>query len=100
MEELGLPELTPEQVEGLCTIAEETARRHVLSRVPAKRIEVLNITVEAVAEKPLTLTVEVELKLSPIMRGFNVQELVDEVVKKAFEEAEKYMRELKCHSTK
>lgn len=99
MKEAGLPELTPEQVEELCTITEEAARKHVLSRVPAKRVEALNITVEVEAEKPLTLTVEVELTLSPVMRDFNVQELADEAVKKAFAEAEKYMRELKCRST-
>ncbi|MEM2937504.1 MAG: DUF3194 domain-containing protein [Candidatus Bathyarchaeia archaeon] len=97
---MGLPELTPEQIEELCTTAEEAARKHVLSRVPAKRVETLNITIETAAEKPLTLTVEVDLALSPLMRDFDAQQLADEAVKKAFAEAEKYLRELKCRSKK
>ncbi|MEM2954082.1 MAG: DUF3194 domain-containing protein [Candidatus Bathyarchaeia archaeon] len=98
MEEIGLPELTPEQLENLCTIAEEAARKHVLSKVPAKRVETLNITVETEAEKPLTLSIEVELTLSPLMRNIDAQALADEAVKQAFTSAEKYLRELKCHS--
>ena len=98
MEEIGLPELTPEQLETLCRIAEETARKQILSRVPAKRAETLNITAETTAEKPLTLSIEVELTLSPLMRDFDAQALADEAVKQAFTKAEKYLRELKCHS--
>ena len=98
MEEIGLPELTPEQLETLCKIAEETARKHILTRVPAKRVETLNITVETTAEKPLTLSIEVELTLSPLMRDLDAQALADEAVKQAFTKAEKYLRELKCHS--
>ena len=44
MEELGLPELTTEQIEELCSITEEAAREYVLSKVPSKRIEKLNIS--------------------------------------------------------
>lgn len=102
MEELGLPELTPEQVEELCSAAEEAARAYILSRVPPKRVETLNISadVEMESGKPLTLTVEVELTLSPLMRDFDVQKLADEAVKEAFGVAEKYLRELKCRLQK
>ncbi|MEM2419423.1 MAG: DUF3194 domain-containing protein [Candidatus Bathyarchaeia archaeon] len=98
MEELGLPELTPEQVEELCSTTEEAAREYILSKVPPKRVETLNISADVEAEngKPLTLTVEVELTLSPLMRDFDVQKLVDEAVKEAFAKAERYLRELKC----
>ncbi len=100
MEEIGLPALTPEQLETLCTIAEETARKHILSKVPAKRVEKLDITVETTAEKSLTLSIEVELTLSPLMGEFNAKALADEAVKQAFTAAEKYLRELKCPSQK
>lgn len=100
MEEIGLQELTPEQIEELCAIAEEAARTHVLSKVPAKRVETLNIAVETTTEKPLTLTVDVELVLSPLMRSWDAQKLADEAVKEAFAKAEKYLRKLKCHSKK
>lgn len=95
MEEIGLPELTPEQVEELCSIAEKAAREHILSKVPPKRVETLNISVEMEGEKELTLTVDVELILSPLMRDYNAQKLADEAVKEAFASAENYLRELK-----
>ncbi|MGQ9538002.1 MAG: DUF3194 domain-containing protein [Candidatus Bathycorpusculaceae bacterium] len=95
MEEIGLPELTPEQVEELCSMAEKAAREHILSKVPPKRVETLNISVEMEGEKELTLTVDVELILSPIMRDYNAQKLADEAVKEAFASAENYLRELK-----
>jgi len=98
VEELGLPELTTEQIEELCSITEEAAREYVLSKVPSKRIETLNISVEVEGTKPVTLTVEIDVALSPLMKDFDVQKLVDEAVNEAFTSAKKYLRELKCHS--
>lgn len=98
MEELGIPELDSEQIEELCSIAEKAAREYVLSKVPSKRIEALNISVETEGAKPVTLTVEVDVSLSPLMKKFDVQELVDEAVKEAYASAEEYLRELKCRS--
>lgn len=100
MEELGLPELTSEQIEELCSLAEEAARKYVLSKVPNKRIETLNISAEAEGKGPVTLTIDVDITLSPIMKDYDVQKLVNETVKKAFTSAEKYLRELACHSQK
>lgn len=98
MEDLGIPELTSEQIEGLCGVAEEAARKYILSKVPSKRIETLNISVEAEGAKPLTLTVDIDIELSPLMKNFEVQKLVDEAVKEAFTSAEKYLRKLTCNS--
>jgi len=100
VEELGLPELTSEQIEELCSVAEEAARKHVLSKVPRKRIDVLNISVEAEGAKPVALTVDADIVLSPMMKDFDVQKLVEEAAKEAFKAAEKYLRELKWHSQK
>lgn len=96
MEDIGLPELTPEQIEELCSRAEEAAREYVLSKVSPKRVETLNISVETNGEKPLTLTIDVEIVLSPLMQEYDVQRLADEAVKEAFNSAEKYLRELRC----
>lgn len=95
-----MPELSTEQVEQLCMIAETAAKRLVLSRVPAKKIETLNISAEATGAKPFNLAVEVELVLSPEMEGFNVKELSNEAVTQAFISAEKFLRDLACHSQK
>ena len=100
MEDLGIPELTNEQIEELCAIAEETARKYVHSKVPRKRIELLNISAEVEGTKPVNLNVDVDVELSPSTENTDVQKLVDAAVKEAFKSAEKYLRELACHSTK
>lgn len=100
MEKLGFPELTGEQIEELCSIVEESARKHVLSKVSQKRIEKLNTSVEVEGVKPLRLIVDVDVVLSPLMKKFNVQKLVDEAVKESLRSAERHLGELKCHSKK
>lgn len=100
MEELGIPELSSEQVEELCSIAEKTAREYVLSKVSSKRVEALNVSAETEGTKPVTLVVEVDVSLSPLMKEFDVQKLVDEAVEKAYASAEEYLRELRCRSQK
>lgn len=98
--ELGIPELDSKQIEELCSIVEKKTREYVLSKVPSKRIETLNIIVETEGTKPVKLTVDIDASLSPLMRNFNVQKLVDEAIREAFTSAENYLRELKCHSKK
>jgi hypothetical protein len=100
VEELSIPELTSEQIEELSSIAEEAARKHVLSKVSLKKIETLNISAETEGTKPVELKVEVDMVLLPSMKNFNVQELADEAIEKAFKSAEKYLREVACHSQK
>jgi hypothetical protein len=100
VEELGIPELNSEQIEELCLTAEKAAREYVLSKVSRKRIEALNISIENEGAKPATLTVEVDVSLSPLMKNFDVQKLVDEAVKEAYASAEQYLRKLKCRLQK
>jgi hypothetical protein len=98
--EIGIPELKSKQIEELCSIVEKTARQYIISKVSPKRIEALNISVETEGTKPVRLTVDVDVSLSPLMKKFNVQKLVDEAIKEAFTSAENYLRELKCRSKK
>ena len=98
--ELGIPELSTKQIEELCSIVEKTAREYILSKVSSKRIETLNISAETEGAKPVRLTVDIDTSVSPLMKDFNVQELVDEAIKEAFISAENYLRELRCHSKK
>jgi hypothetical protein len=100
MEALGIPELTSEQIEKLCLIAEKAAREHVLSKVPSKKIETLDISAEAEGTKPVGLKVDVTVILSPSIKDFDVQKLADEAVREAFISAEKHLREIACHSQK
>ena len=95
MEELGIPDLTTEQIETLCSTAEDAARKHVLSKVPSKMVETLNISVEADGTKPVNLTVEIDLVLSSKMKNFDADALAKEAVKEALNASENYLRKLK-----
>ena len=94
MEELGLPELTAEQIEALCLTAENAARKHILAKVSPKTVEKLNVSVEADGAKPVNLTVEIDIALSPQTKDLNLDKLVDEAVKEALKVSENYLRKL------
>jgi len=96
LEEIGIPELTHEQVEELCEVAERAAREYILSKVPLHRIPVLNITVETEGTRPVTVNVDVEITLSPLLRNYDVEKLANEATKRAFASVEMYLRELAC----
>lgn len=100
LEDLGIPELTSEQIEELCTIAEEAARKYIHSKVQKKNIEAMIVCAEVEGIKPVNLNVDVDIDLSLSMENFNVQRLADEAVREAFRAAEKYLRDLACHSQK
>ena len=95
MEKLGIPDLTTEQIETLCQTAENAARKHVLSKLSSKMVEKLNISVEAEGTKPVNITVEIDLELSPKMKNFDAGTLVNEAIKEAFKASENYLRKLK-----
>ena len=92
LQEIGISELTSEQVEKLCAIAEKAARDHVLSKVPSRKVSVLNITVDTEGLKPVTVNVEVEITLSPLMKNYDVKKLADEATKQAFNAVGAYLR--------
>ena len=100
MEEIGIPELTSEQMEELCEIADKAAREQILTKVSLRRITDLNVTVDIEGSKPVTVNVDVEITLSPLMKGYDVQRLVGEAKDRAFVAVEKYLRELACKSKK
>jgi hypothetical protein len=94
VEELGIPDLTTEQIETLCATAENAARKHILSKVSSKMVEKLNISVEADGTKPVNITVEIDLELSPKMKDFDANKLVNEAVEEAHKTSENYLRKL------
>lgn len=52
---------TDGEIEAVCSAAEEAATRLLESKVPLKRLEDMDITVEAVGDKPLLLNVQIAL---------------------------------------
>ena len=95
MEELELPELTTEQLEALCSIAEASARKYVLSKVPLKDVERLDVTVEAEGSKPLTLSIDVDLSLSTRTKEIELESLAKEATRAALKAAENFLRQMK-----
>lgn len=94
MEKIGIPKLSSEQVATLCEIAEKAARSHILSKVPSRRISTLNITVETEGSKPVSVSVDVEVTLSPLMKKYDVEKLVNEAKEKAFSSVKDYLEKL------
>jgi hypothetical protein len=100
VEELGLPDLTGKQIERVCSIAEEAARKQVLARVPLRKVDALNVSAEAEGTRPLRLTIDIDVQLSSSMSDFNVQQLCDDAIKQAFAAAKEYLKGLTCLSRK
>ena len=98
MVEIGIPELTLEQVAELCERAEQAARAYVISNVSTGRIATLDVSVDAEGTKPVTVDVDVTVVLSPLMKDFDVEALAEEATKCAFAIIEEYLRELSCKS--
>ena len=95
MEELGISNLTTEQTETLCSTAESAARKYILSKVPLKMVDDLNISVEAEGVKPVNVTVEIDLTLSPKIKNLDTKALVDKAIQKALDASEIFLRNLK-----
>ena len=82
----------------LCEVAEEAARKYLLSKVASSNITTLNITVDTQGTKPINVNVDVEITLSSTMKNHDAEKLTGEATKKAFESIEAYLRELGCTS--
>ena len=95
MEELGIPDLTTEQIETLCSTAEHAARKHILSKVPLKMVDEMNISVEVEGAKPVNVTVEVDLILSSKIKDVDAEALANDAAEAGFEAIEIYLRKLK-----
>ena len=92
---LGIPELTTEQIETLCSTAEEASRRNVISKVSHKDIDRLDISVEADGSKPVNVIVEINLELSPQAKNVDTDALVAEAVNEAHKAIENFLRKIK-----
>ena len=95
MVELGFPELTTEQIELLCSTAEDAARKYVLSKVSHKNIDRLDISVEADGSKPVNVTVEIDLILAPQTKDVDAEAVVKEAVEEAHRATENFLRKIK-----
>jgi len=98
LKEVRRTSLSYEQLERLCEIAEEAARRYVTSKVPNRGISDLSISVNSMDSETLNLEIDVEITLSPLFRKIDAKKLAEEAVDAAFKAAEDYLREGSCRS--
>ena len=83
---------TTEEVEQICLAAEEAARKEILRKVSLKRVSDLDVTVEALGDKPLTLNIDVGIELTS--GDEDLQAAVNKATDVAFMAAELKAREL------
>jgi len=96
---IGLPELTDEQIAELVQIGEEAARKYVLSRIPAKKVYDLDISVDVEGDGRLIITIDVGLRLSSSAK-IDPDSLAREAAEKAMKAMENKLRELALASRK
>jgi len=84
---------TDEEIEQMCLAAEDAARRHLMSKIPLKRLSDLDVMIEAIGDKPLMLSVDVAIELTS--GNEDVDPLVDDATELAFSAAEAKAKELK-----
>lgn len=95
MSERPISTLTYDELEKICTVAEEAARKYIFSKVSKEYVSDLHISVDLEGQDTLNVSVEVEIKLSPLCRKVNVQEIADGSVRAAFEAIEKCLNEIR-----
>ena len=83
---------TDEEIELICSAAEEAARKVILSRISLKKLEDLNLSVEALGDKPLSLTVEVAVEADVEDPELGI--IIDKATDEAFAAAEAKVKEL------
>jgi hypothetical protein len=87
--------LTYEEMEKICEVAEEAARKYIMSKVPSEYVSDISISVDLEGSESLNVEVDVEVEFSPLCRKINVREIVEGSVKAAFEAVEKYLDEIR-----
>lgn len=95
MSKRPLSSLTYEEMEKLCEIAEEAARKYIMSKVPSEYISDVSISVDLEGSESLNVEVDVEVELSPLYKKVNVKEIVEGSVKAAFDAIEKYLDKIR-----
>lgn len=96
MGQISIPELTEIQLQALTEIAEKAARDYIVSKVTKRNVTTLNIAVESAGVETVTISVEVDLTMSPLMKIQHAQKLAGEATKVAFQAIERYLEKLRC----
>ena len=88
---------TDEEVELICTAAEEAARKFILSKISLKKLDDLDLSVEGVGDKPLSVTVQIAIESE--LEDPELGTIIDKATDAAFVAAETKVRELNLCDT-
>ena len=83
---------TDDEIESICSAAEEAARKFILSKISLKKLEDLHLSVEGAGDKPLSLTVEIAIQSE--LEDPELNAIIDNATEAAFAAAEAKVREL------
>lgn len=83
---------TDEEIESICGAAEEAARKFILSKISLKKLEDLHLSVEGAGDRPLSVTVEIEIDTEP--ENPELGTIIDRATEAAFAAAEAKVLEL------
>ncbi|MCD6528916.1 DUF3194 domain-containing protein [Candidatus Bathyarchaeota archaeon] len=85
-------------MEEICEIAESSARRFLLSKIPSNRLRDIDFSIDVEGEIPLNVEMELRVTLTrtharEVLSKFSLEELVDEALNRAFKAVESYLRD-------
>jgi hypothetical protein len=83
---------TDEEIELICSAAEEAARKLILSKISLKKLEDLDLSVEGAGDKPLSVTVEIAIETE--LEDPELSTIIDNATDAAFAAAEAKVLEL------
>lgn len=92
LEFISIRGISEDNVVELCELAESVVRSHIFSRIPRRQILDLDVTIEADLNEALTITIDIDVTLSPFFQG-NLEEIEEEAIEKAFKIIERRLRE-------
>ncbi|MBS7656301.1 DUF3194 domain-containing protein [Candidatus Bathyarchaeota archaeon] len=96
MEETNKLSLSDDQIEELCILADEAARKYVTSKISKNEITDLVVSVNLEDTQELVVQIEVELSLSDMYTKEDAKKLAGEAVKSAFRAIDEYVKEVRC----
>ncbi len=90
---IGLPELSEEQLIEIGELAQETIIKHVFDVLNRSDVKDIEVTMRINRNETLDLEVEVYLEV-PVFVKVDVEGLIDEALEKAYEVVERRLREI------
>ena len=90
---IGLPELSEDELIALGELAQETAIEYIFKHLTRSEVKDMEVTTRINKEETLDLELEVYLEV-PIFVRVDVDKLVEDALKLAYEKVEKRLREI------